>query len=530
MNNPAYANVNIHVENNHQEYRSFFQDSVNNEQIGNKSLQLNRITTLWRLSFDSIRMQDKKGSMGLLGCYYLAKINPLINGGIVGYSAIKGDQGGLFVLGIQGEIYHSLISRLWIRSGVFVGGGGGKVGTGNGSMVRSHIGISYDFDRFKIGSNYSYIRFPDSKISDKQFSLSVTIPTQFYYFNPNYIGKKINDLNMVKHISGSDNIIFNRNHMAIVLQNYFQKLGTKNTSGQVQDNTIWLIGVELGRFITKNTYVLLKTAGAFKGNPHGYMDFLAGIGYNYPLTAKYFSLSGKITAGSGGGGHVETGGGFLLETNIGLKLNFTPNTAMQFDGGYLNSLNGNFKAMSLTSKFLYSIEIADIVPTNNIESAGGSYTFNTWAIRISNLVYRAPKRTDNIASDDVHLICVKFDKLLNKHFFLTGQTHFAYAGKYVGGYATGMIGAGMQSKEIFSDQIKAHVELLLGAGGGGHLALGHGGIAQSVAGLTYNVNNYIGVLISIGEVFALNNDLNSTVINLGLAINFSTLTRHSFNH
>ena len=313
--------------------------------------------------------------------------------------------------------------------------------------------------------------------------------------------------------------------MGIIVKNYFQEVATKNTFGEVQDNTIWLTGFELGRFMTKNTYILLKTSGAFKGNPHGYMDFLAGIGYNYPFIAKYLSLTGKITAGSGGGGYVETGGGLLVETNIGLTLNFTPNIAMQIDGGYLNSPYGNLKAISLTSKLLYSIETASIAPTTRTKSAEGIYNFNTWAIRITNQVYKHPKRNQNIANDNVHLICVKFDKLLNKYIFLTGQAHSAYSGNYVGGYAAGLVGVGIQSKTIFNDQIKANAEMLIGAGGGGHLAIGQGAIAQSVFGITYNFTNYFSLRMSTGKLFALKDDLNNDIIDLGLVINFATLIR-----
>jgi len=519
------ANAQIYGENNPREYTPFLQDSVNNYNSLDHSFQLNNLSTLWRLSFDSIKMPDKDGSMGLLGFYYLAKVSPFFNGGIAGYSAISGNQGGLFVLGIEGDIYHRLISKLLIHSGLFVGGGGGKVGTGNGSMMRSHIGISYDFEQFKVGANYSYVSFLDSRIQGKQVSLSITIPTQFYYSNPNFIGKTINDLNMLKHISSSSNVVFNRIYMGILVKNYFQELATKNTSGEVQDDTIWLTGFELGRFIKKNIYILLKTSGAFKGNPHGYMDFLAGIGYNYPLIAQYLSLSGKITAGSGGGGHVETGGGLLVETNIGLTLNFTPNITMQIDGGYLNSPKGNLKAISLTSKLLYLIETASIVPTNKGKNAEGIYTFNTWAIRITNQVYRHPKRTHNIANDNVHLICVKFDKLLNNYIFLTGQAHSAYSGNYVGGYAAGLVGIGIQSKAILNDKLKANAEMLIGAGGGGHLAIGQGAIAQSVFGLTYNFNHYFGMRMSTGKLFALKDDLKNNIIDLGLVINFATLIR-----
>ena len=517
------ANAHIDGENNHLDNIPFLQDSVNNYDSLDQSLQLNDLSTIWRLSFDSIKMPDNDGSMGLLGFYYLAKVSPFINGGIVGYSAISGNQGGLFVLGIEGNIYHRLISKLWINYGLFVGGGGGKVGTGNGSMIRSQIGLSYDFERFKVGANYSYVSFPDSRIQGKQVGLSIAIPTKFYYTNPNFIGRTINDLNMLNH--SSSNIVFNRIYMGIIVKNYFQEVATKNTFGEVQDNTIWLTGFELGRFMTKNTYILLKTSGAFKGNPHGYMDFLAGIGYNYPFIPKYLSLTGKITAGSGGGGYVETGGGLLVETNIGLTLNFTPNIAMQIDGGYLNSPYGNLKAISLTSKLLYSIETASIAPTTRTKSAEGIYNFNTWAIRITNQVYKHPKRNQNIANDNVHLICVKFDKLLNKYIFLTGQAHSAYSGNYVGGYAAGLVGVGIQSKTIFNDQIKANAEMLIGAGGGGHLAIGQGAIAQSVFGITYNFTNYFSLRMSTGKLFALKDDLNNDIIDLGLVINFATLIR-----
>ncbi len=129
----------------------------------------------------------------------------------------------------------------------------------------------------------------------------------------------------------------------------------------------------------------------------------------------------------------------------------------------------------------------------------------------------------------MHLICVKFDKLLNNYIFLTGQAHSAHSGNYVGGYAAGLVGIGIQSKAILNDQLKANAEMLIGAGGGGHLAIGQGSIAQSVIGLTYNFNNYIGVRMSAGKVFALKDDLNNNVIDLGLVINFATLVR-SLNH
>ena len=62
--NLIIANAQIDGENNHLDNIPFLQDSVNNYDSLDKSLQLNDLSTLWRLSFDSIKMPDKDGSMG----------------------------------------------------------------------------------------------------------------------------------------------------------------------------------------------------------------------------------------------------------------------------------------------------------------------------------------------------------------------------------------------------------------------------------------------------------------------------------
>ena len=55
------ANAQIDGENNYLENIPFLQDSVNNYDSLDKSLQLNDLSMLWRLSFDSIKMPDNDG-------------------------------------------------------------------------------------------------------------------------------------------------------------------------------------------------------------------------------------------------------------------------------------------------------------------------------------------------------------------------------------------------------------------------------------------------------------------------------------
>src|SRR5205823_4768819 len=113
-------------------------------------------------------------------------------------------------------------------------------------------------------------------------------------------------------------LTYQRNDFSLLVQAYIQKKGTLNVAGQVQDGTIGLVGAELDHYLTENFFWSIKSAGAFAGMPNGYMDVLGGVGYRFPFTSYNLAIVPQFFAGAGGGGNADTGGGILLQPQIGL--------------------------------------------------------------------------------------------------------------------------------------------------------------------------------------------------------------------
>ncbi len=78
------------------------------------------------------------------------------------------------------------------------------------------------------------------------------------------------------------------------------------------------------------------------------------------------------------------------------------------------------------------------------------------------------------------------------HFFLSYQAASAYGGKNTGGLATGMIGAGVQTSPFLYNRLQGFAGLLVGAGGGGGLALAGGSLIEPVLGVHYALTPALG--------------------------------------
>ncbi|MCH7764020.1 MAG: hypothetical protein IIB95_09810 [Candidatus Marinimicrobia bacterium] len=487
---------------------------------------LYHLPVYYLLSYDQIKMPQNDEPMGLLGLTFSTQIRPGFNAGIASYGAITGNQGGLFTLGIAAAMHLKLMNKYFLEAGAFIGGGGGKVGTGDGLMIRRHVSLKYTLKRMKLGIQYSDIDFPDSQIHGQQIGISLDLTTQFTFSNPGHINQLFTDPRRVQW-EGAGYINFNRYQLSFMQQSYFQKAGTKNIAGVVQDGALRLVGFEAARFLRPRLFILLKTAGAYGGIHHGYMDVLAGIGYLTPIIKNRIYIVGKLNLGAGGGGHVETGGGFLIESSLGIIYTLLPLFAIQVGGGYLNSLEGNLKTTSLTAQLCYRLELAQITEKKRNTHHAAKYFFQAWSIRIASQTYKRPERVNRIASDDVHLVSVKASRFFNTYLYLTGQGYSAYSGQYVGGLAVGLVGIGVQHKPLFKGHFTAHLEILVGAAGGGHLALGEGAIMQLMLGLTYQFNPIFGLQVATGRIRAFRHQLESTVLDVGIIFNFTTLARLS---
>lgn len=486
---------------------------------------LHSLSGFFRFSYDNnIQMPNTIHSMGLLGLNYFADITPNMYGGLGGYGAIRGTQGGLFTVGIGGGLHHEFIPHWFGDVGMFVGGGGGRASlVGGGLMLRPNIGMAYAWSWARLGVHYSYISFPSGEIHSQQVGVDFDIPTNFYYLSPenSNVGRSLFQLNDIQLPSGKF-IGFQRNDFAILLQAYLERAGTKNTEGTVQDSTIKLVGAEFDHYFGENIFWWLKTSGAFSGIPNGYMDVLGGLGYHYSLGSSGFALVPQLGIGAGGGGAVDTGGGFLVNPLIGLEYPLTKRFALRVSTGYLGSPYGELSTVPIAGELLYHLDIA--TATDKLSSwEDRQYEIQGWRIQFLNQTYFHPQRTFSSTTSAIQLIGIQIDQLFSPLFFMSYQGMGAYSGFHAGGYATGMLGPGIQSKELFHQRLQFFSSILVGAGGGGGLAISGGSLIEPVVGFRFAFTPSIGLQASVSEMKALQDNLSTPSLNVGLTVRFDTL-------
>lgn len=475
----------------------------------------------FRFSFDKLTMPNNLSDMGLIGLNYFADLTPNIYGGIGTYGAATGSQGGLFTLGVGGGVHAPFVGNWWGDAGLHVGGGGGRASlVGGGLMVRPHIGIAYDLQWARIGMHYSYIDFLDGDIRSHQIGLNIDFPYDFYYVRFQNTTSTFFQFKEIRLFNGK-NLAVSRNDFALLLQTYRQPAGTKNIHGDVQDGLISLVGAELDHYISDVLFWSFKASGAFHGNPNGYMDVLGGLGYHYLLGSYGIALVPQFNLGVGGGGNIDTGGGVLIQPQLGLEIPLTSRFAARISGSYLWAPQGELKALTTTGEIIYHLDVA----TGDVRTMPLSqvFTIQPWRIQLFNQTYIRPQRPNTPRRTPDNMIVLQFDQFFTPNIFLSYQAASAYSGYRAGGFATGMIGPGLQTPAFLNNRIQLFGELLIGAGGGGGLALGGGAIIEPVIGLHYALTDACGLQASVGQVKALHHNLDTPVFNIGLSLRFGTL-------
>jgi len=487
-----------------------------------QSVSLYQRPGFFHATFDSISMPNDIENMGLMGIGYFGELNDYGYVGIEGFGSLTGSQGGLFVLGFAGGAHYQFWPRWWLNADLFLGGGGGRSSlVGGGLMLRPSLGLSYDLGMARLGLHYSYVNFTSGLIHSNQIGLDLDIPFDFYYTHFEHLGCLIHSTNIL--VEACQRILcLDRNDFAVIVQSYFQKSGTKNVLNETQDGTIQLVGAEFDHYLSQQIFWWLKTSGAYHGIPNGYMDVLGGIGYHRSLLGSAAFVA-QFGVGGGGGGNVDTGGGFLIHPSLGFELALNQDFALRLNAGYLWAPKGNFKAATTTLLLLYHLD------TTHAES--GVLKVSTWLgvqgwrLNLSNQTYIRPQRSHWNELSPIELITFQIDQSITPHFFFIYQAAAAYSGNHSGGYATGMVGPGIQTSPYFNNKLQFYASVLIGAGGGGSLALAGGAIIEPVLGVHYYLDESFGITASVSQLKALRDNLNTTMVSLGLTVRFATLNR-----
>lgn len=455
--------------------------------------------------------------MGLSGIHLNVDLDNFYTGvGI--YGSVRGRRGGFFTLGVNAGYRANLTERLFLDTGVHFGGGGGAgAPDGGGAFILPKFNLGYKFDKFSFQAGYSYINFFDGgDIVSHQLNLGLQIPITFDYtpFSNSERSFTPSDLK-----SSSWNKQARRMSFMLHLNNLSPQGNAQDNGGvSLNDSTIRLVGFEVNSYVNDNWFLFAKFDGAYSGIPAGYMDILLGAGYHLGFNGNKTNILAKFGMGAGGGGGVETKGGMLMYPDISIEQHISNNIFFSVNKGYLMSPDGFFESSTLGFGLKYYTNI------NGVSDllADTKTKFKGFELIVKQDFYQDALRMDD-PTQDLYLIGVQLNYFLNKNIYITGQTSFANFGN-AGAYAEGIVGLGFQTNSFFNNKVSLFAQGLVGGAGGGNISTGQGLIYKPSAGINYDLGNGLSLRGSAGYVGALDGDLGSTMVNLGLSYRFAFLS------
>lgn len=476
-------------------------------------LKLDKYNADYKMSYETIDITPTE-DMGLVGLNILFDFDKYWYGGLALYGAVDGKRGGFFTLGADGGAGYAISDDIQLKSGLFVGaGGGGAAPQGGGLMLRPYLETRYVGDSFSLGLGVSHVEFPNGDISSTQAYLTAEIPIDGGFLK----GHTADNVSFVK--SKDDSIDMEDIKISFIMEHYTPINGSLNTDGVTKTVPFTLAGVELNKFLNENFYSYMHLAAAGGGDSDGYMEVFGGMGYRYRLgeLPAYFDIRGAV--GASGGGRVDTGGGFGYQTQAGLVVNLTEDMTLGINGGIIKSNGGTFAATTLGASIGYKTAIFNNIPRDLNTSTLMPASYSMRMIQKSYL--EGDKLFKNPAKNaKVHLEGFAIDKYLNKNIYLTGQTFWAYKGK-AGGYAEGIVGAGYHSDS--HSGLSLYLETLGGVGGGGGVDMGGGFFGDIGAGVAYDVGDDLSLELGGDYVKSKSGAFSTYDVRVGISYRFSLL-------
>ena len=488
--------------------------------------QLHQITLDPRLSYEQYNMPNHIDSLGVIGLHALVDLNKTFYSGLGLYSAVKGESGGYFALALEGGLQHQLWKQWLVDGGARIGGGGGRnTPVGGGLFIEPYAGLKYDFGPFRAGAYYSYINFVDGAIASQQVGVELSMPAVFNYVTmPDTTpSMHFSDLkySFVRYLGSTEN------YFAGLVRAYLPNPGITTTAHQPMESNFEFIGIEAAHYFSDYVFLFFNFAGAFHGHQNGYADELLGLGYRFPLLDMLDGII-KLGVGSGGGGAVNTGGGFIYEPMVGLEYRVNQKLGIELNAGYVQAPRANFQAKEVSVLVKYYLSDAVLAPTSKglheyIQAKRQSY-LAPWRIRLLNQTYFKPYSSVGTTNPTMELLGADFDYFVSRYFYFTGQTAFAYVGRKTGGYFSGLLGFGAKTPLFLQKKINLFAEILAGTAGGAGLDIGQGALYEPVLGVDYRITDAWGLQASVGRLMAFQGKFRSTTLNGGISYRFWSIT------
>ena len=454
--------------------------------------------------------------MGLTGIHYNLNFKDFY-AGLGMYASVRGIRGGFFTLGVNAGYKAYFNKQLFLDTGIHLGGGGGaNAPDGGGAFILPRMNLGYQFENFSFTAGISYINFFDGgNINNKQLNFALQIPLSIDYASKDIAGKEF-DIKSLKHTDWDK--LSKRFSFMMHLNNLSVNGNSKDTNGNsLNGSTIRLAGFEINSYFDKHWFFFAKFDGAYDGIPAGYMNVFLGGGRHFSLNKNRTNILAKFGVGAGGGGGVDSKGGFLIYPDISLEQHITNNVYLSINKGFLMSPNSYFSSSTFGVGLKYYSNINGV---KNL-SEGSKVRFKGFEVIVKQDMYLNAKRTLN-PTENLYQMSVQLNYHLNKNVFLAGQTSFANFGN-AGAYAEGIVGIGLQSNYFLKNKVNVFVQTLVGGAGGGDISTGEGLIFKPSVGMNYNLTEKYMLRSSIGYAKAKGGALSSPMFSIGISYNFAFL-------
>ena len=496
-------------------------DDLEGKELNNK-IRLNYI--LIHQPFDQVSYQLAP-TMGFIGLNYNFPLNKWLYTGAGFHTAITGDQGGLFTLGVNLGINKKIYKNIYFDTNIHFGGGGGFRSLVNGGgMIYTNTGLQFKKNGYSFGVQYGNLNFFTGIQKNDNISFFLEIPSLI---------RTSSYKNALKTFIANNNYkddFWKKPAVKSVQQltfDYFFPIGmsradvTSTPPYKSLNETLSILGFEYQRYLTSDTFIYAHVDAMYAGLVSGFMDLFFGIGKNFVET-KYINLFAKMGIGAAGG-RIYPEGGLTMYPNAGFDVRLSNHFGVSAHGGYHRAIGGTFEAYTAGFSLKYYGLSGGITDPFTGKTASKIKTRGI-GIGVQNQTYF------NIAKDssgpyrevDLQMIALKILYDLNKNFYFVGETSFAYEG-HSGGYAHGILGLGIRSNSFLMKTVSVYIELLGGVAGGAGVDTGEGILVRPSIGFSYHINDNLKLNTAVGRASTPYGNINSTNLNVGFTYSLSIL-------
>jgi hypothetical protein len=429
------------------------------------------------LSVQPLRMPNGD-SAGLLAGSWLVAVNDEWGFGPTVLGTAKGNYGGVFVFGVTGQRRWRLGAHSHLAANLTVGAGGGlgspSLRFGGGLMLRPELQLRQEFGEWYLGAGVAHTRFPSGNVRDTTWTLTLGRMDDFRAFAPRDVGRP--GRTYARGGVGFD-------EMALSGGFYTVRGGSRSREGQLLRERLGRAGADARQYIAPDAWWGVEAAGAAKGGIDGYMEVLVNAGTDWALFNPQLRLGVQGGVGLGGGGGVDTGSGRLWRLGPTLRWITPWGPSLRLDANRTQAMNGRFSANETRLSLVLPLEGRRSVDELGRDREDGTVRVQTL---VGGVQHHRSVRFKDGSRQGITKAVLGVTRELGSSWYGTAQGNAAAGGK-AGAYAIGLFGVGVQSSlwGTGPGRWRTGVEGLVGAAGGGGVAVGGGAVGQAEAWLQW---------------------------------------------